>query len=260
MGHGDQLMATGMARGARARGKRIAFGDSRRILWDKHSAEIFKGNPNIAAPGSERDPDLEWVGYYKGNRIYNRQDPSRARWIWNPEFRPVPGEIYLDDREKREGWRHGEGFVVIEPNVVLWKASADNKDWGRPRYQAVVDRLRAAGQRVVQFHHAASVTAPLAGVEALETMSFRDALALLSHAALYVGAEGGLHHGAAAMDVSGVVLFGGFIPPSVTGYPGHANLTGGAEACGSLNACSHCKAALAAISVDEVVEAAMERL
>jgi len=57
-----------------------------------------------------------------------------------------------------------------------------------------------------------------------------------------------------------VVLFGGFIPPSVTGYAAHANLTGGAEACGSLKPCPHCRKAMEAISVEEVVEEALERL
>jgi hypothetical protein len=57
-----------------------------------------------------------------------------------------------------------------------------------------------------------------------------------------------------------VVLFGGFIPPSVTGYGGHANLTGGAEACGSLDPCRHCQAAMGRIGVDEVHAAALERL
>jgi hypothetical protein len=34
-----------MARGAAARGKRIAFGDGKKILWDHHSELIFRGKP-----------------------------------------------------------------------------------------------------------------------------------------------------------------------------------------------------------------------
>jgi hypothetical protein len=60
--------------------------------------------------------------------------------------------------------------------------------------------------------------------------------------------------------VEGVVLFGGFIPPEVTGYALHTNLTGGAEACGSLQPCAHCHEAMKAIGVDEVLERAMARL
>lgn len=257
MGYGDQLMATGMARGARARGKRIAFGDGERILWDKNSRTIFTGNENIAPPGSERAKDLEWVAYYKGHRIYNRQDGER--WVWNLDFRPTPGEMFFHSTEKRFARRYGEGFVLIEPNVEAWKSVAPNKDWGRANYQRVADRLRADGYRVGQFRYD-KASAPLAGVEVFPTTGFRDALAILARAALYVGPEGGLHHGAAAGGVSAVVLFGGFIPPQVTGYPGHANLTGGAEACGSLKPCQHCADALRAITADEVYAAARDRL
>ena len=87
-----------MARGAAARGKRIAFGDGRRIIWGPACPVIFKGNPNIAPPGSEGARDLEWVAHYKGHRLYNQL--GAGRWIWNMYFRPVPGEIFFDAREK----------------------------------------------------------------------------------------------------------------------------------------------------------------
>lgn len=259
MGLGDQLIGSGLARGAKARGKRVAFGEGRRILWDQNSAMMFRGNPNIAAPGSEGASDLEWVPYYKGHRIYNRHDVADNRWIWNMDFRPTPGEIYLDQAERNAGTRLGTGFVLIEPNIEAWKPVAPNKDWGRDKYQTVADALRAKGHRVVQFSYARSGP-PLRGVDAVGTSSFRDALALLANASLYIGSEGGLHHGAAAVGINAVVLFGGFIPPTVTGYDAHVNLTGGAEACGSLTQCQHCRAAMSAISCDEVIESALERL
>lgn len=259
MGYGDQLLATGLARGAKARGKRIAFGDKLRILWDQHSAEMFRGNPNIAKPGSERDPDLEWVPFYKGHRIYNRQNATKNRWEWNLEFHATPGEVFFDGREKQNGRRYGNGFVLIEPSVETWKSVAPNKDWGRERYQEVATRLRKDGYRVAQFGHD-KVHPTLEGVERLKSISFRDALSIMSHASLYIGPEGGLHHGAAAVGIPGVVLFGGFIPPSVTGYETHTNLTGGATACGALGTCRHCRKAMAAISPDEVYEAAKARL
>lgn len=246
-----------MAKGAKARGKRIAFGDGQRILWDKHSGEIFRGNPNVASPGSERDKDIEWIAFHKGHRLYNSHDPKHDRWIWNYEFRPIPGEVFFDAREKKDASRHGEGFIVIEPDVVGWKSSSANKDWGRANYQRVVDRLRADGRRVVQFGYD-NAGPGLTGAERIKTRSFRDALAIMAHAELYIGPEGGLHHGAAAVGAPAIVLFGGFIPPAVTGYDGHKNLTGGAEACGSLKPCQHCRKAMAAISVEEVYQAVQD--
>lgn len=250
-------MATGMARGAQARGKRVAFGDGRRILWDSQSKEVFAHNPNIAPPGSEAAADLEWVAFYKGHRIYNRQ--SGDRWLWNPDFRPAPGELFFTSLEMDTGKRRGKGFVLIEPSVPVWKPSAPNKDWGWANYQTAARILGARGYRLVQFVHARGGRS-LVGVDAVRTWSFRDALSMLRRAALYVGPEGGLHHAAAALGVPGVVLFGGFIPPSVTGYAIHTNLTGGAEACGSLRRCDHCQAAMAAISVQDVVAAAVSQL
>jgi ADP-heptose:LPS heptosyltransferase len=258
LGLGDQLLATGMARGALDRGKRIAFGDGHRIMWDQHSGEIFDRNPNIARPGSEKAADLEWVPFFKGSRLYNK--PAAGRWIWNYEFRAAPGEMFFSHQEQTEGRRYGAGFVLIEPYVAPWKSSSANKDWGLAKYQAVTNRLLGLGHAVVQLRYPKGGPA-LNGTRMVMSRSFRDALSIMQNAALYIGPEGGLHHGAAAVSIPAVVLFGGFIPPSVTGYPTHTNLTGGAtEACGNLRPCAHCRDALAAISVDQVVEAAQNRL
>lgn len=258
MGLGDNLMAAGMAKGAAARGKRIAFGNYRQIIWDHHSETVFQGNPNIAPPGSEKDPDIEWIQYHRGHRIYNRQgrdSEGREVWLWNMRFSAKPGEIYFTDEEKEWAAQRGRGFVVIEPNVPAFKSVASNKQWPVERYQEVATALRRRGHKVIQFHHDHG-RHKLDGLELVKTPTFRHALGVLANASLYIGPEGGLHHGAAAVGVPGVVLFGGFIPPAVTGYAGHTNLTGGAEACGSLRECEHCRVAMDRIGVPDVLGAA----
>lgn len=259
MGFGDDLMATGMARGARSRGVQIAFGDGRKIIWGPWSEEIFRGNPNIARPGSVNGR-IEWVPYYKGRRIYNQLDIGRTKWVWNYDFSAKPGEMFFNPGELHEADQakpSADPFVLIEPNVPMQKACAINKDWGFERYQKVADHLTEKGWRVVQF---AYYKRQLAGARTLQTKSFRNAMAHLRNAALVIVPEGGLHHAAAAMNVPAVVLFGGFIPPQVTGYDIHTNLTGGAQACGSLGACQHCRMAMEAISVEEVIAAVERRL
>ncbi|TIX68424.1 MAG: glycosyltransferase family 9 protein [Mesorhizobium sp.] len=253
MGQGDQLIGSGMARGAKARGKRIAFGDGRRILWDRHSAEIFRGNPNVAQPGSEMADDLEWVPFYKGHRIYNRIQDNR--WVWNREFRATPGEIFLNRKEQAWAAGIGSGFILIEPNVEDFKGWAPNKRWPYERYDEVAACLGREGFEVVQLDHGGRHRIPTA--RQVKSPNFRHGLAALKPSALYIGPEGGMHHGAAAVGVPGVVIFGGFIPPRVTGYATHTNLTGGAEACGSLTSCRHCRDALRAISASIVFEASM---
>ena len=86
-------MATGLARGAAKKGKPVAFGDGNRIIWDQHSEQIFRSNPNIAMPSHHRDRNLTWIPFYKGHRIYNSPDRANNRWKWNYEFKAVPGEI-----------------------------------------------------------------------------------------------------------------------------------------------------------------------
>lgn len=257
MGIGDQLIATGMARGAKDSGYLVAFGDGRRIIWDHNSSLIFQGNPNIARPGMEGRKDLKWIPYYKGNRLYNKQ--GSGHWIWNTEFRCVPGEIYLTESEQKFGSGFGSGFIVIEPHIEQWKTLAPNKDWGAKRYQAVVDRLKADGHRFVQFVYPKAGPV-LRGVEAIQAKDFRHAMAVMQHAALYLGPEGGLHHAAAAVGIVAVVIFGGFIPPAVTGYDTHTNLVGSDTFCGSFNPCRHCKAAMDSISEETVYQAVKERL
>lgn len=257
MGLGDNLMATGLARGARARGKRIAFGDGKKLIWDPHSRQIFQGNPNICWSGQESAVNIEWIPFHRGNRIYNTM--GDGRWIWNYDFRPIPGEMFFTNEEQNFAKQMPQGFVVIEPNVPVQKGCAPNKQWPVDRYEEVAKRLVADGHMVVQLKHGGRNN--LRAASSVNSPSFRVALALLQRASLYIGPEGGMHHGAAAVGVPGVVLFGGFIPPQVTGYDTHTNLTGNArEACGSLTRCEHCLSAMRSIEVNEVYQASLAHL
>ena len=258
MGFGDQIIATGLAKGAAARGKRIAFGDGKQILWDHHSEEIFRNNPNIAPPGSEQAADLEWIAFYRGNRLYNRVSSDGTKWKWNHNFRVTPGEIYFDEKEINAAKLHGSGFIIIEPSVPNWKGCAINKDWGQIKYWKLAKRLKWAGLDVRQFKYGGYRQNE--HCKEIKTPTFRQACAVLANAKLYIGPEGGMHHAAAALGISAVVLFGGFIPPSVSGYDIHTNLTGSASACGSLKRCDHCIRAMHAISLDEVEGAALKYL
>lgn len=243
MGIGDEIMATGLARGADAAGKRIAFGDGRRLIWGPFCEQAFRYNPNIARSLDEKN--FRWIDYYKGRRWYNHA--ATGRWVWNYDFKAPRGEFFFDERElacavPRDG-------VLLEPNVPWHKAVAPNKDWGIARWQLLADRLRYGGLRVWQFSHG---KLRLAGVEEINVADFREAAAALSAIELAIVPEGGLHHAAAAVGTRAIVIFGGFIPPAVTGYPEHVNLTGDSQACGSWNKCQHCRRALDNITVDEV--------
>lgn len=257
MGYGDEIMGSGLAKGAVARGKRVAFGDGRQIIWSNWAPVIYKHNPNVAPPGHERDKDLEWIPFYKKSRNYNYLTEDRTKWVWNYKFKVTPGEFFFDTRETETADKFGSGFIVIEPNAMWNKPVSVNKDWGETNYKQLTNKLASTGRRLVQFQHTQSRRI-LNGVMKLNFgHDFRQAIAILKKADLYIGPEGGMHHAAAAVGVKAVVIFGGFIPPQVTGYDMHINLTGGAEACGSINPCEHCKKAMQSITVDEVYQSAV---
>ncbi len=246
LGIGDDILATGMARGAAARGKRIAFGNGTVQKWGPFSEMIFRNNPNICPRGQERDPRTEWINYSKGSRIYNRQGANR--WVFNYEFRAKPGELFFDATE--DIYERDDNLIIIEPNVPN-KPCAPNKTWPVERWAALGGALRMRGWKVRQVDYGF----PNKVAEPIKTHSFRQAAALLKSARLAVLPEGGLHHAAAAVGIPAVVLFGGFVPPAVLGYEGHANLTGGATACGTFNRCPHCAEAMGKIQVDHVLDA-----
>jgi ADP-heptose:LPS heptosyltransferase len=244
-------MGSGFARGMAAQGKRMAFGDGQTIDWHQFAHQVYANNPNVAPPGSEQASDLVWHPYRRGNRLYNRQHPTEPKWIWNMEFRAPVGEVFLTEAEQREGDKHGRDFIVLEPNAPGYKPSAVNKQWEFGRWQKLATVLAERGHDIVQFEYDRPFR--LARARMVRTASFRQALAVLRHAKLVVTPEGGLHHAAAALGVRAVVLFGGFIPPEVTGYPFHDNIAIG-QACGNQKFCQHCIEVMALISVERVLQ------
>src|SRR5262245_54618151 len=246
MGIGDEVMASGFARGAVARGKRIAFGDGKRIIWGPWCKEAFRNNPNIAWQANEAN--IEWKDYYKGHRGYNSADNARRRWIWNYDFKAPIGEFFWDAMEKARTMPR-RGACLIEPNVPWHKSVSVNKDWGRQNYQRLADLLAFSGWRILQTSHG---KVRLEHVETIQVNSFRDAAAVIASVDLAIVPEGGLHHAAAAVGTNAIVLHGGFTPPAVLGYSMHVNLTGTNEACGNWDRCLHCRRALDSIEVEHV--------
>jgi hypothetical protein len=238
------------------RGKRVAFGNRRRIIWSDQSRIIFHGNPNVAPPGSEGDPDIEWIEHYRGHRLYG--DLRDGHWRFR-EFKCPPGEIYFDERETAAiaSW-HLPRPIVIEPTVKDRGACVGaNKQWPVERYLNVAEKLRDDGEFPVCLGPSGDGWEVLPRVA---TSTFRDALCILSLARLYIGPEGGLHHAAAALGIPAVVIFGGFNSPKATGYPWHSNIAAPGEPCGSIVFCKHCRNAMASITVDRVLEAARAEL
>lgn len=262
VGFGDEIMATAAARALRgaAPAARVVVGDGEREVWSAEAEEIFTGNPHIVRLADARPGEpIVWLRNYFGHRPYldySRLEPGR-RQAFAP-FRAERGELFLTAAERTAAAaivaaarETGRPVVSIEPHVAF----GPNKDWGWDRWQALVAALRGE-VAFVQPHYGRPLLAGVQGVSA----SFRGYAAVLAECDAHVGPEGALHHAAAALDCPAVVLFGGRIAPSLTGYEQHENLYVEAPGspCGMIAACDHCRACFAAIDV-AMVAAALRR-
>ena len=78
---------------------------------------------------------------------------------------------------------------------------------------------------------------------------------LLATAAIYVRGESGMCHAAAALGVTQVTIWGGCMDWTVLGgYPGQHAVGVSLPACGRYQPCTHCDAAMRAITPDWVAE------
>jgi ADP-heptose:LPS heptosyltransferase len=281
MGYGDVLMAIGDAWSLHRRDvlkRPVAIGDGKRVHLEY--AELRWGLDFLATPESVlAGESVSWVISHRGVRPYHDYNAMRAElrskkrlrsmlglfktqdligqlghFVFDLSYRPAPAPIQLTPEETATFEKlRGTPFVVIEPNIK--DKAAPSKAWPMQRF-AEVSRLLMRDIPVYQI--GAPGTPLLDGAQRIETKTFRDVFPILKAASLYIGPEGGLHHATAAMGRPAVVLYGGYTSPLVTGYPFHANLTGGAEyACGTqFSVCPHCQAAMNRITaVDVVAEA-----
>jgi hypothetical protein len=109
-------------------------------------------------------------------------------------------------------------YVVIEPHIKGGASPA--KQW--MHYQRVVDALPD-----IEFRQPSYGRTPLRGAKQVGT-NLRQAALLIAGARAVLLPDGCLHHLAAAVGTPGVVIFGGFAPKEVLGYPIHRNFGAGA--------------------------------
>lgn len=239
MGIGDWILASAdVAKAHKKHGVRCVVGDGKTAYW----SEVFENNPKIAKT-LEVGERFAWVPNYPQNRPY--LSAIKPNFVYRPEFRAVPGEIYLTEEEQRP---KGD-YILIEPNTKN-AFTGPNKTWPWDRWCEVVEMPYT----FVQTGPEESRTLPI--VERIVTKTFREALSVLSGARMVVTTDGALHHAAAAMGVPAVVIWGGVASPVNLGYDSHVNLWSGAVPCGTYRGpCNHCKQALEKITVKMVKDA-----
>lgn len=240
-------MAMGEARALHKRTKQpvmIVGRDGRPIRSD-----LFAGVPYIIQRPPKTGPFQRLVNG-PGCRPYIA-GKTDERWSWKP-YKPIPAELKFTDAELAfaEPYR---GMIMVEPHVK--NIGHDNKAWGAINWQQLDSAIWSAGLRlgrVVQCGPPAG-THWLLHATKVPTDTFRQALAVMSVCRAFIGTEGGLMHGAAAVGVPGVILWSEFISPEITGYDMHRNLRHAGKPCGMRTNCESCRRSMSMITVTEVV-------
>lgn len=224
MGLGDEIMALGRAErvyeqtGRPASIVTMTEAPRHHMIWENNPAWIEKGGKKIIDGGGAR-PYVKFRG---------------RQGIFNLDYQARAGRIYFDDTH----YNHDidAPYAVIAPHLKT--GASPNKSYGFKRWAEVI---RDFPIPVYQLG-AAPYEKVLPGARFCHTSNLYDALAIISGAAVVMCNEGGTHHMAASMGVPAVVYFGGFIPPSVTGYAFHYNIAIENEHgyCGKWEHCEEC--------------------
>ena len=257
MGVGDDIMFSGIAKN----------------LDVRQTDGLIRPTLNGRPVWSSMWDNIDFLSNEHGTIVETK--PNGKRWYvesWTDhieytDWKAIPGVLKFTDEEMEVAYSRipDEPFIILNPDFK-GTTSADNKDWGFEKYQPLTDMLTEEGRRVVQlvpvddYTDVSGTVTPsqdkLSNAYIIRTESAREAFAILSLAELFVSGEGGMHHAAAALNIPGVVIFGGFISPDSTGYDCHVNISSGGEPCGTLyKSCPHCRDAMNDITPDMVMKA-----
>jgi len=254
MGVGDEIVAAGQAQrlfDADPSARVAIYGLDGKPRWHP----IWYGNPAIASPEDvARGETVQRMISGPNCRPYIIYPFTEdTGWTFNADFKCrdhvarlylTPDEIVLGERVQGD---YGL-YVLIEPYT-----KHVNFRWSYDRWVQLV--AACPDLTFVQHTHADSMLVP--GAYAVPA-TFRQACGLIASADVYVRSESGLCHAAAALGVRQVTLFGGCMDADVMGgYPGQTCLVdhGKGSPCGRWKPCEHCEAAMARITVNDVVSA-----
>jgi ADP-heptose:LPS heptosyltransferase len=257
---GDDLMCSVVACELKKRG-------TRKVWQLTELAELYIGNPYvIAVPPDQRI------------RRFCNIFGKHCHDLWYPHPPPmhliatmcaavgIQGQIelwpriFLSNKEERAGKVVPREQITIQASSLGASWPVRNKQWPFERFQAVANALKHDFD-LVQI--GALSDPQLAGALDLRgKTTARQAAAVLSSSRIFIGLEGGLMHLARAAECRSVIVYGGRVLPSQTGYSGNENLQweGACAPCWQRDTCNFDRICLQEISTEAVVSAAWRQI
>jgi ADP-heptose:LPS heptosyltransferase len=216
---GDTLLLSAMAREMKRVDPDVY------IITETLLPELFYHNPNV-------DESRGWHIYSNKNNAktwYNIQKDQQEHVIFDLlkglpySFSQVDigVDLYLTQAEKSAA-----RSVLGEKSAICIMSSGkttfnNNREWGEANFQKVVDYFKK-DFLIVQI---GSLTeALLDGVRDYRGKTLRETAAIIHESLLFIGQEGGLMHLANGVKKRSVIIYGGYLHPSITGYGENINL------------------------------------
>ena len=271
MGYGDDLLITDLAAKIKKKypERQIVIGNFAKK--QAYHSIIYENNPNISdCRNLDKNKPVHIIDYHPGNRPYIDYEKSTVNnYVWNENFKPIPGEIYFSEKEKTDAER------ILKESKIFWKKTNNyqykkiifletsstkindkqfnikhrNKDWGYENWKNLIDNIK---KDYLIIHSVHNKTKEIKGVFAPKNIDFRLSCAIMNECDMYIGPEGGFGHVAAALKKKAVLYFGGWISPNVIGYDFHENIyfENKNSPCGKYrDFCNHCNEARKQITV-----------
>ena len=236
-------------------------------------SQIFINNPYLS-PGKPES----------GSIVIDRADPKNSyvkkklsdRFIFNgndhvvnlicSNYGVVPKSIKPDlffSFEEKKQFKDiardlPRSFIALEPNGKI--DFTVNRLWFFDKWQELVEMLRK--KTVILQVGDASGEVLNNVINYSGRLSFRMTALLLSRAQLFIGTVGGLMHAARAVEAKSIILYSGYEPITMAGYPENINLFHPLDCspCGLKIKCPRGKKCMDMITVDEVCNAVSTQL
>ncbi len=274
MGYGDEIMITGYAKELKQKypNHQIVAGNRKKgVIVD---TIIFNNNPNIKRFSELKNTQTIWIDSYSGHRPYFTKETDE-KYYWNEKHKSIPGELYFSEEEEMFGsniildakkwWKKNkknnfEKIVFIEPSRIktIKSNSFENRNWGIDKWQSFIDNFK---NEYLFIQSVFSGSDFLEGIYSFKS-NFREACAVIKYSDFIIGMEGGFTHASAAINKTGLFIYGGYIDPKVIGYSQHRNIYIDIDGspCGMKVICEHCKKCNEIITVDMISKNFLEMI
>ena len=258
MGWGDYLMTTGIVRRLKRQNPNLQILVKEPFNKTKQYRDIFYKNPFIvnADTINEKFPHIKIPRVLAGIN-----DESKNKIIWNLERVAEVGDFYVKKEEtdfaektiktitdlwKAKNQKEPKGIIFLSDTAkrnmmidkkIVYYEHAVNREWGENKWQKFI-RITSADYILLKTSN--TKTEQFEGLHSI-VCDFRTTFSIMKKCDFFIGNEGGLAHLWAITRKKAIVIFGHWIPPHVTGYSFHLNLsTNLKDHCGSLKKCEKC--------------------